>query len=105
MSDAQHSYEEIEQNLREAITAILKETGEHQKDLTRLLGHRTPTLVSRRQRGITAWEVRELGRLAIHWQMPVGALLEGRDAALEALPPKRAAQLRHAKASAVMQAA
>ncbi|MEU2086540.1 XRE family transcriptional regulator [Streptomyces albus] len=105
MSDAPHRYEKIEQNLREAIAAILKETGEQQKDLTKLLGHRSLTMVSRRQRGTTSWEISEVGLLATHWQMPVGALFEGRNAALQALPPERAAQLRHSKEAPVLQAA
>lgn len=96
--------EETEQMLRESIAAVLKETGEQQKDLARLIGI-SPTLVSRRQRGIKSWEIWEVARLAHHWQMPVGALLDGAEAARRALPAKRAERLRQAGGQLIGQAA
>lgn len=96
--------EETEQRLRESIAAVLKETGEQQKDLAALIGI-SPTLVSRRQRGTKSWEIWEVAHLARHWQMPVGALFEGADAARQALPEKHAAWLRRSGHQMVTQAA
>lgn len=91
-----HRQHPVEAMLRASITAVIKVTGEQYKDLAAVTDL-APTLVSRRQRGVISWRISDIGTLAEHWHIRPGALFNGPDDALAALPRERVTELRRAR--------
>lgn len=74
--------------LRSTVAALLKMTGEPQRELAAVLGL-TQTQVSRRQAGTTAWTLKDCEALAAHYDIPVLDLLAGPERACAMLPADR----------------
>ncbi|WP_052391613.1 helix-turn-helix domain-containing protein [Streptomyces sp. NRRL B-24484] len=74
--------------LRLSVAALMRATGEQQRDLAAGLGL-SQSQVSRKQSGMSSWSLDDLDRLAAHYGVPVLDLLSGPTEAVRRLPAAR----------------
>ncbi|WP_130798097.1 helix-turn-helix domain-containing protein [Streptomyces otsuchiensis] len=72
------------------VLALMRATGERQRDLATALGMAQPTL-SQRLSGDRPWTLADLDGLSAHYGVPVPDLVAGVDAAVRRLPAARRA--------------
>jgi len=87
-----------EETLRVTVVALIQATGETQRVLAEATGLPQPQ-ISRRQRGVTVWTLRDVDALAAHWGISAVDLLAGPTRALERLTVARRAAALHAHAT------
>jgi hypothetical protein len=96
MSHPKYAPHPAEARTRASIAAVLSVTGEPNVAIAELLMVRD-AMIGRRQRGQAPWSLADLGRLADHWHVPLGALVTGPSETLDAMPPERVDELRAAR--------
>lgn len=93
MKHPKYAPHSVEDRVRASIAAVMTLTGEPNIALTEVL-RVGDVMISRRRRGLAPWSIADLGRLAEHWQIPPGVMLDGPSETLDAMPPERIDELR-----------